>query len=199
MVRGEVIGRTITKALTVEARQHELFGIDLGDGFRRREAGLGVLVFLATLPVTYVIANATGFLQKAPQFAVPAMMLPGLVVVMVGFLPSEANPRRVYLTVAALTIRYLLVGHLPIISLGAREPSRLERLSLRDRTLPAIAVVVNRVSQGARQMRTETRAVDFTGPVEPDVPAETFRVRQLGYEATAALLAGLTKKGPRHG
>jgi hypothetical protein len=199
MVRRQVIGRTITKALTVEARQHELFGVDLGDGFRRREAGLGVLVFLATLPVMYVLVSATGLLRAAPQFAVPAMALPGLFVVMVGFMPSEANPRRLYLTVAALTIRYLLVGHLPIISLGAREPSRLERLSLRDRTRPAIAVAVNRMSQGARQMQAKPRDLDFTGPVEPDVPAETFRVRQLGYEATAALLAGPTKKGTRHG
>ncbi|PPF85242.1 hypothetical protein C5C03_15070 [Clavibacter michiganensis] len=194
-----MIGRTITKALTVEARQHELFGIDLGEGFRRREAGLAVLVFLATLPAMYVLVNATGLLRAAPQFAFPLMALPGIVVVMFGFLPSEANPRRVYLTVAALSIRYLVVGHLPIISLGAREPSRLERLNLRDRALPAVAVVVNRVSQGARQMRAEPRDLDFTGPVEGEVPAETFRVRQLGYEATAALLAGPAKKGKRHG
>lgn len=199
MVLGQVIGRTITKALTIEARQHELFGIDLGDGFRRREAALGAAVFLATLPFTFAIAKLLGFFDAAPQFAIPLMAAPGLVIVIGGFRQSESNPRRMNLTVVAIGLRYLFVGHQPVVALEGRAPSQLERLTLWQRVRPTIALAVNRWSQGARRMDAETIELDFAGPIEADVPAQTYRVRQLGYEATAALLAGTNKKGPRHG
>ncbi|MBT1611890.1 hypothetical protein [Curtobacterium poinsettiae] len=199
MVLGQMIGRTITKALTIEARQHELFGFDLGDGFRRKEAGLGVLVFLATLPPMGALMWWLGWFQAVPQFAIPIMAAPGLVIVMIGFRPSEANPRRLIMTVVAVTIRYLLIGYRPIVALEAREPSRLERLTLWQRVRPTFAVAVARASQGARRIKGAAVEVDYTGPIEPDVPAQTYTVRQLGYTATRALLEGQPRKGKRHG
>jgi hypothetical protein len=194
-----MIGRTITKALTIEARQHELLGFDLGDGFRRKEAALGLLVFLATLPPMGALMWWWGWFQTVPQFALPLMALPGLFIVMIGFRPSEANPRRLILTVTAITIRYLLVGYQPIIALEARRPTRLERLTLWQRVRPSFAVAVARVSHGARRIEGAALEVDYTGPIEPDVPAQTYTVRQLGYTATRALLVGQPRKGKRHG
>lgn len=194
-----MIGRTITKALTIEARQHELMGFDLGDGFRRKEAALGALVFLATLPPVGLLMWWWGWFQAVPYVAIPLMALPGLIVVIGGFRQSEVNPRRLIMTVSAITIRYLLVGYRPIVALEARRPSRLERLTLWQRIKPSFAVAVARASQGARRINGAAEEIDYAGPIEQDVPAQTYTVRQLGYTATRGLLEGQSRKGKRHG
>jgi hypothetical protein len=191
-----MLGRTITKALSIEARQHELFGVDLGDGFKRKDVGLGVLVFAATLLVTFPIVKLTGFLDAHPETAIPAMLFPGLLVVILGFRPSEQQPRRMALTVFALKLRYLFVGHQPVIALGARPATRHERIGLWSRFRPGIAAYLNERSAGRRSYNTATREVDLHEAVQPVIPENTHATRLIGNDALHELI---TKKGKRHG
>ena len=128
-----LVGRTVTKALRSEAKQHELFGFDLGEGIDRKKFGLGALAFIAWLVIAWPVLIWTGLLAVRPDVGSLILLAPPIALIMLGFQPDEETPQRMRLTPFALHIRYLLVGCLPIINLGRREAARGERPSFRKR------------------------------------------------------------------
>lgn len=128
-----LVGRTVTKALRIEAKQHELFGFDLGEGIDRKKFGLGALAFIAWLVIAWPVLIWTGLLAVRPDVGSLILLAPPIALIMLGFQPDEETPQRMRLTPFALHIRYLLVGCLPIINLGRREAARGERPTFRQR------------------------------------------------------------------
>lgn len=125
------IGRTLTKHLNIEARQHEILGLDLGEGPKRSTMLIGLVAFV----LWGVIALAlTG--PPTPDTLV-VYMFPPAFIVGYGIQENPANPRRTRLTAWMLRLRYILTGHRPLIALGARTATRKETLPLGYRVRPA--------------------------------------------------------------
>ncbi|PPF53439.1 hypothetical protein C5C13_15035 [Clavibacter michiganensis] len=129
-------GRTLTKPLTIEARQHRLLGIDLGEGVRRRILGLGTLGFVGWNIVMVPVLIGTGFFKVNPSVAILAILALPLILILVGFQPTESQPRRMNVTTVALRLRYLTLGFQPLIGLGMRDATRAERMRLLERLSP---------------------------------------------------------------
>jgi hypothetical protein len=120
-------GRTYTRHFNVETRQHELLGIDLGEGAPRRALVLGVLLYLGW---TGGLLLLFGFPTKV---SFTGYVLPPLLVVVYGAQRSRRIDRRWNLACWALGVRYAVLGHRPIICGGRRAAGRSEWLSRRDR------------------------------------------------------------------
>lgn len=121
------IGHTYTRHFDLETRQHELFGVDLGEGPPRRMLIVGFLAYIiwaGSLLLIFGLPNKVSF----TLYFVP----PGLITYY-GAQRSRRNDRRYNVTQWALTIRYLTRGHRPIINGGRRAAERSEWLPLRAR------------------------------------------------------------------
>ncbi|MBW8764532.1 MAG: hypothetical protein JF592_18460 [Microbacterium sp.] len=147
------VGRTLTGILTIETRQHELFGIELGEGPKRKTILLGFLIaglwFVFSIPFTALLGLWAN-LDVAP-FGFALVIAPPAVLLALGLRPQEAIPTRIVLVSGALRVRYAISGHRPLIRLGARRPSRHEQIPRsariayllpkgRDTQLPAVGV-----------------------------------------------------------
>lgn len=147
------VGRTLTNILTIETRQHELFGLELGEGPKRKTILLGFLIagawFLLAIPLTAVLGLWAN-LDVAP-FGFALVIAPPAVLLALGLRPQENIPGRIVLVSAVLRIRYATTGHRPLIRLGARAASRHEQIPKRarfayllphgrDNQLPAVGV-----------------------------------------------------------
>jgi len=117
-------GRIYTKDLAIEPRQHELLGLDLGEGPERRTIGFGLVVFALWVAITAPI------LGVPTQITFTFYILPPSLITWFGRQTSARLPRRRRVTEWVLALRYPLVGAEPIIKLGARSPSDAERLPL---------------------------------------------------------------------
>jgi hypothetical protein len=113
-------GETLTQHFQIETRQHELFGLDLGDGVPRRS-----LVWGTTFLVTWSLL-CFPILGMPTQGTFSLYFLPPMFAAYFAFQSSAAQSRRVNLTQWAIKVRYVLIGHRPIISLGARAATRIE-------------------------------------------------------------------------
>lgn len=125
-------GRSLTRHFAIESRQHELLGFDLGEGLPRRALWVGLIAF----PIWWLILWAV--MTPFTDHPVNAMnlilwLLPPTLLVWFGMQASPRTPRRRAMTDWLLTLRYAAVGHQSIIRLGARRPTRQERLSWRKR------------------------------------------------------------------
>lgn len=120
-------GRTYTRAFDVEARQHELLGIDLGEGPPRRLLAVALAGF----------AVWTGTLWCAFGWPSPVLFSlyvgPPAFVTAYGVQRSRRLERRYALTCWVITLRYLLIGHRPIVAGGRRRAGRGELLPVRAR------------------------------------------------------------------
>jgi len=128
------IGRTLTKQLTVEARQHEILGLDLGEGPKRSTIALGL--------AAVIIWSGVCLLVIGPPTAdtLTLYLLPPGVALGMGLQEDAQNPRRTRLTGWALRIRYVLIGHRPILALGTTPARRGEMIPARFRLVgPAVA------------------------------------------------------------
>lgn len=147
------VGRTLTDILTIEARQHELFGMELGEGPKRKTIMLGALItgawFLLAIPLTAFLGLWAN-MDVAP-FGFAIVAAPPAVLLALGMRPQEDIPSRIALVRPVLRIRYALAGHRPLIRLGARRATRHEQISKRarlaylmphgrDKQLPAVGV-----------------------------------------------------------
>lgn len=119
--------RVVTKQFKIETRQHELFGLDLGEGPRRRDLGLGLIIIPVWVGFMWLL------LGPPEKYTMLLYMAPPVLMLMYGIQENSSNPRRMNATVWLLTLRYGLVGHRPIIRGGARPASRQEYISFTDR------------------------------------------------------------------
>jgi hypothetical protein len=121
-------GRVLTRSMKIESRQHELFGVDLGEGFPRVAVVVGAVVSLAWVSLLWLahvpFSKPTSLLYTLPPFLLMAF----------GFRPSLAHPeRRKRVSEWALAARWVLRGHQPLIALGRRPADRGELMSLKAR------------------------------------------------------------------
>lgn len=168
--------RTVTKALRIESKQHELFGFDLGEGIDRKKFGLGILAFAVWVVITWPLMSWTGILATRPDVGSLIILAPPIVLIMLGLQPDDDLPQRMRLTPLALKIRYILVGCKPIIHLGRRHAERAER--------PTMAERLGRDRDGTER------------PTQPIVRRHV-RARLIGNEELHALVSAQTKKGTR--
>ncbi|MFF9908793.1 hypothetical protein ACF1HU_35935 [Streptomyces olivaceus] len=121
------VGTTYTRHFDLETRQHELLGLDLGEGAPRRALVLGFVLYL-------VWAGALLLLFGLPnRFTFTLYFLPPLLVAIFGTQRARRNDRRWNITYWALSIRYLTLGHRPIICGGRRSAARVEWIPRRAR------------------------------------------------------------------
>lgn len=120
-------GRTVTKQLRIETRQHELFGFDLGEGPRRKELVLGLIIVPAWIALMWLLFGAPS------KFGSLFYLAPPFIFLKYGIAESESIPRRMNFTQWLLAIRYGLTGHRPIVRAGARRASRSEYMPLSQR------------------------------------------------------------------
>lgn len=120
-------GRTVSRQLHIESRQHELFGVDLGEGIPRKVLFIGAVAFVAWAGLVFSVTRTVN------QQMMIIYCLPPLLFVQVGIQESPKNARRWRLTQLILKVRYALWSHRPVIRFGRRAADRHEFLPLTDR------------------------------------------------------------------
>ncbi|MFD8155313.1 hypothetical protein ACFV28_31765 [Streptomyces sp. NPDC059720] len=121
------VGHTYTKHFDLETRQHELLGLDLGEGAPRRALVLGLSLYvLWTGPLLLLFGLPS-------KITFTAYFLPPLITAVYGTQRSRNIERRWNITRWSIGTRYLVLGHRPIICAGRRAASRSEWLSRRAR------------------------------------------------------------------
>ncbi|OKI50345.1 hypothetical protein [Streptomyces sp. MJM1172] len=121
------VGHTYTRHFDLDTRQHEILGLDLGEGPSRR--------LLVTGAVLYAVwAGGMLLLFGAPsKITFTLYAAPPGVITFYGAQRSKANERRRNLAQWSLFLRYLMVGHRPVINGGRRAAARSEWLPMRAR------------------------------------------------------------------
>ncbi|MEU7153824.1 hypothetical protein AB0B15_38290 [Streptomyces sp. NPDC045456] len=120
-------GHTYTDHFSLDTRQHELLGMDLGEGIPRRALLLGLALYVAwTGPLLLLFGLPS-------RITFTAYFLPPLLVVVYGVQRSRRTHRRWNVTNWSISARYLLLGHRPIICGGRRAATRSEWISRRAR------------------------------------------------------------------
>lgn len=127
-------GRTVTKQLKFETHQHELVGLDLGEGIKRKELWIALVVVPAWVALLWLLIGAP---TKANSLL---FMTPPFIFLKYGVAENERMPRRMNFTQMILAVRYSLIGHRPIVRAGARSASRDEYMPITERwNFPQIA------------------------------------------------------------
>lgn len=108
-------GRTITKALTFETRQHSLFGVEFGEGIPRTALVLGGGALTVWAGTLWLLFGPPNRLSVMAYFTMP------LVVVFFAFQEDPQRPRRKRVAAWVLRLRYAIRGHRPLVG---RELSR---------------------------------------------------------------------------
>ncbi|KJY23085.1 MULTISPECIES: hypothetical protein [Streptomyces] len=121
------VGRTYTSHLNLETKQHELLGMDLGEGVPRRALVMGLVLYLVWAGPLLLLF---GFPSKV---TFTFYFLPPLLTVVYGTQKSRVVDRRWNVTRWSIGARYLVLGHRPIISGGRRAATRGEWISRRAR------------------------------------------------------------------
>lgn len=107
--------------MSIETRQHELFNVDLGEGAPRKALIAGIV-----LSVTW-----WGFLAlllgQPSRFTATLFIFPPVMLTIFGWQESANNPRRRKITEWVLALRYLAVGHRPVVALGRQQGPGHER------------------------------------------------------------------------
>ncbi|WP_372412590.1 hypothetical protein [Streptomyces luteireticuli] len=117
---------TYTQHWDIETRQHELLGLDLGEGIPRTTLKYGFIFFPVWWGLLLLVA---GFPSK--PLMVPLFLLPPLLLTFYGAKRSTAYWRRTNLLLWQVRAGYLALGVRPVIGRG-RVPA--PRLGLRLRT-----------------------------------------------------------------
>lgn len=113
--------RNYTGAFALETRQHTILGIDLGEGPPRKPLVFGLIVFVVWIALLWFVLGAPG--KNTATFYI----LPPALITWFGAQRSVSNPRRFRFTTWVLAAVFVLRGHLPIIGLGRRRPTRAEK------------------------------------------------------------------------
>ena len=121
------IGNTYTRHFDLETKQHELLGLDLGEGVPRRAIVMGLILYAAWDGPLLLLLGLPN------RFDFTAYFLPPLITAIYGTQRSRKIDRRWNLTNWSITARYLVLGHRPIICGGRRAAARSEWLTRRAR------------------------------------------------------------------
>ncbi|WP_367141091.1 MULTISPECIES: hypothetical protein [Streptomyces] len=120
-------GTTYTRHFDLDTRQHELLGIDLGEGAPRRALVIGMVLFGVWSGGMVLLFGLPGI------YSFTAYFLPPLLTTWVGMQRSRRFDRRLNITQWAIFLRYLTLGHRPIICGGRRAAARSEWIPRRAR------------------------------------------------------------------
>lgn len=181
-------GRTYTRHFDLETKQHELLGWDLGEGVARRALVLALVLLVAWSVPLMMVFGFPGIYSFSLYFPPP------IVAAVYGAQRSGRNDRRRNMTHWAVFVRYLTLGHRPVINGGRRAASRSEWIPLRERwgeradavtNLPGLAGLG--VLFGRNRTRPTTAGPELRLNAQPRVygPDRVWRARKR---------AGLTKK-----
>ncbi|MGW5851969.1 hypothetical protein ACWFQ8_29165 [Streptomyces sp. NPDC055254] len=111
----------------METKQHELLGMDLGEGAPRRALILGLILYVVwTGPLLLLF----GF---PSEITFTIYFLPPLITAVYGTQRSTKLERRWNIANWSISARYLVLGHRPIICGGRRAATRSEWLPRRAR------------------------------------------------------------------
>jgi hypothetical protein len=121
------VGRVLTSHMDIEPRQHDLLGLDLGEGPPRRTIIFGLIVMVLWCALLIPI------LRVPDKITFSIYFIPPIVITMFGMRPSPRSGRRRTLTDWALVLRYGVLGHRPVVRLGTRRPTRQEFILFADR------------------------------------------------------------------
>jgi hypothetical protein len=177
------VGRTLTHHFEIETRQYDLLGIDLGEGARRRMIIFGAVIVAAWVGLLMLVF---GLPEKS---TVSLYIVPPFVVTAFGWRPGKYHERRRRVTEWALSARYALRAHRPVIGLGSRAADRSEYLRWSER------VPLRRMAALVKGQRTPAwEAGGITADPRYRAGAE-IEVRQRARLLGADHLKGVRRKG----
>lgn len=180
--------RTFSRHWDIETRQHELLGLDLGEGIPRTTLKYGAVICALWWGAWFLVL---GF---PAQYAVPLFLLPPVAVTYYGARRNTTYWRRTNLRMWAIKLNYLHSGLRPVIGRGRIPPPR-SPLRLRARRLGEA------VPQLAQLPGLENL---FAADGRPD-PADTYgkpahltpRVRLYGPDAVARARGKARRRPPQ--
>ncbi|MFD3819801.1 hypothetical protein ACFWRZ_32470 [Streptomyces rubiginosohelvolus] len=157
-------GHTYTDHFRLETRQHELLGVDLGEGVPRRILVLGLVLYVLWDGMLLLL------LGLPTKVSATLYLLPPGLVVAYGARPSVRVPRRIALTGWAISARYLITGHRPVVCGGRRAATRSEWIGRRGRWAPRLTLLTGSSVLGPAVERwlgpeTDTAVPAGAGPV----------------------------------
>lgn len=117
-------GRTFSERFRVETRQHTLLGLDLGEGPKRRDLKIALVLSGLWLLIVAPIVGVPN------QFTVSLYIIPPALLIALGVQPSKTQPQRIRLFDWTRRGHYAVIGSRPVINLGRREPGRHEQIPL---------------------------------------------------------------------
>lgn len=149
-------GRTVSRQLHIESRQHELFGVDLGEGIPRKVLLIGAVAFVLWAGLVFFVT------RKFTQQMMILYFLPPLLFVQLGIQESPKNSRRWRLTQLILRIRFALWAHHPVIRFGRRAADRHEFLPLTDRIGGKLGQAIARIRPEHAESGEQQAAVSIS-------------------------------------
>jgi len=143
-------GRVYTKSFSLETRQYDLFGLDLGEGIPRTLLVAGGGLLLAWCGLMWLLLGPPTKATILLYATVPGLLI------WFAFKASKRVTRRRVLVEWILWARFLTRGRKPIINLESREAHRREAPPLRDLLdLDWIISVVNPTMTPLEEWQTE--------------------------------------------
>lgn len=120
-------GRDLTHDVSLEPRQYELLGIDLGDGLNRMHFAIILGIAGSWVALLWLITGGPN------QVNMLLFLLPPSIVIVFGLRKNDVQPRRANLTQWVLKGRQFFSAHRPIVNLGRTKARRQEFIPLTDR------------------------------------------------------------------
>lgn len=121
------VGRTFTERMRIEARQHTLLGLDLGEGPKRRDLRIALIMSALWLLLVVPIIGVPN------QFTISLYIIPPAVLITLGVQESTVHSQRIRLFDWTRRGHYALVGSRPVLNLGRAQPRWREQVPLTER------------------------------------------------------------------
>ena len=184
-------GHTLTRTMGFEPRQHEILGLDLGDGPPRRAMLWGALCFVVWWALLWLVLG-----PPTSELSLLWLLPPSLLATY-GWREGRTS-RRKKVTEWALTARWLRHGHVPVIALGRHEATPSESARFLDRIghrfghdEPLALVLPWRAAPGRSLARPSL-------PAQPGAPIErTVRAQLIGTDTAAKRREALVARTAR--
>ncbi|MEV7420677.1 hypothetical protein [Streptomyces sp. NPDC089919] len=183
-------GITYTGHFTLEPRQHELFGVDLGQGISRRMLLLATLAFGVWDGLAFLVVGFPG-LDWLTLY-----LLPPLAVTVLGAQPSKACDRRTVLAGWVIAAQYQVSGHRPVIGGGRVVAHRSEWIPRPARWAAHLPALTRAVGAGLAGRLAGAGGAEDVPPSGPAVVL-AHRVRLYGpdHMVKVAAAGGRRAKG----